>query len=120
MFVSVQSLYDFGFVVRLGWTPGKRLLALRITALDGKRPSPPAALVRPVILFGVWVVPFIGQILVPVLFIAAFADRHGRTPWDLLSKTRVVLARAELSTPQTLARMADAIANDPNIAPPRH
>jgi hypothetical protein len=76
-----------------GTTPGKALLGLRVTASDGARPSPAAAVQRAL---GVYVrglglgIPFLAFFTLPVA--GARRMNHGRTRWDEGAKLMVVAA----------------------------
>ncbi len=115
---AVEVVYDTVFVSTLGWTPGKRAVGVRVVGLDNRKLGPMVALVRAVSLFGVLLIPVVGEVVVLIGFLAATGNEQRRTLWDRFSATRVVLIGPASSTPKTLARVTEALANDPHLAPP--
>ncbi len=85
-FLMAFVIYQVGFTAE-GGTPGKRMLGLRVTGLDGNRPG-----------FG-WVIlreligKQISQIPVFLGYLWMLDDNQGRTWHDMMSKTYVVRER---------------------------
>jgi uncharacterized RDD family membrane protein YckC len=113
-----QLVFDFAFIAWWGRTPGMKMLGMKVTTTGDDRPLMFAALTRPAVLFGLSLVPVIGQLMVLALFVAAARDTQRRTAWDRLSGTKVVLTSSAPPTPSAMARIAGMMASNPNITPP--
>jgi uncharacterized RDD family membrane protein YckC len=91
-----QVAYHVVFpVTRWQGTPGKKLLGLRITGLDGERINICQSFMRHLGFSVFWwlMVPlmlFIGVLVLAVPIAALWLMGDGRSPWDSMAGTRVV------------------------------
>ena len=94
--LAAQVAYHVVFpVTRWQGTPGKKLLGLRITGLDGERINIFQSFMRHLGFSVFWwlMVPlmlFIGVLVIAVPIAALWLMGDGRSPWDSMAGTRVV------------------------------
>lgn len=97
LFFVLLSAYELVYVIRLGQTPGKDLLDIRVTGPDGAPPSPARAGLRWLPLLAVAAIPDPRASFVLLLAVTAPAalGRARRGTHDLLAGTVVVAYDAD-------------------------
>ncbi|MBB6475355.1 RDD family protein [Sphaerisporangium rubeum] len=92
---GLMFVYFWGQHLRWGRTLGKRLLAVRVVAVDGGRPVTAGRLaLRTVVFPGLVLVPWAGPVALVAAGLAVLVDPQGRLPHDRVAGTEVAAARS--------------------------
>ena len=89
VFLLILSLYEIGFHLAIGATPGKMALRIHVAGPDGERPDPDKIILRCLVFF----ISVIFIIVILISFAMTLTDPQRRALHDRIAGTRVHYGR---------------------------